>query len=221
MTSGLTAQIRGPQWGSSLQTLQPWAPYFCGHLGSSGQGEAALTPLASLSHAVYCQNFAPSFKESEMNVIAADMCTNARRVRKRWLPKIKSMLPEGVKMYRSVMGASAASLPLDPEFPSAAPQVFEQRIYAERRSDAATIVALRTDAVNVDLSTSANPAFEANEEVDGGGSVIQEVAAPEQLPADGQSSPQAFEQGNTSSSRPQTPVATATRRPEGTYAGTL
>ncbi|KAG7217703.1 hypothetical protein INR49_021218 [Caranx melampygus] len=34
-------------------------------------------------------NFAPNFKESEMNVIAADMCTNARRVRKRWLPKIR------------------------------------------------------------------------------------------------------------------------------------
>lgn len=28
-----------------------------------------------------------------MNVIAADMCTNARRVRKRWLPKIQSLLP--------------------------------------------------------------------------------------------------------------------------------
>ena len=63
---------------------------------------------------VYCQNFAPSFKESEMNVIAADMCTNARRVRKRWLPKIKSMLPEGVEMYRTVMGSSAAGAPLDP-----------------------------------------------------------------------------------------------------------
>lgn len=170
--------------------------------------------------AVYCQNFAPSFKESEMNVIAADMCTNARRVRKRWLPKIKSMLPEGVEMYRTVMGASAASLPLDPEFPPGAAQVFEQRIYAERRSEAATIVALRTDAVNVDLST-ANPAFEASEEADGAGSVIQEVAAPEPLPPDGQSPPQPFEQGSTSSSRPQTPAAAATRRPEGTYAGTL
>uniref|UniRef100_A0ABK0L7G5 NACC family member 2 n=1 Tax=Rattus norvegicus TaxID=10116 RepID=A0ABK0L7G5_RAT len=196
----------------------------CGTGIRSSTSDPSRKPLDSrVLNAVklYCQNFAPSFKESEMNVIAADMCTNARRVRKRWLPKIKSMLPEGVEMYRSVMGASAASLPLDPEFPSAASQVFEQRIYAERRNDAATIVALRTDAVNVDLSTSANPAFEANEEVDGAGSVIQEVAAPEQLPADGQSSPQAFEQGNTSSSRPQTPVATATRRPEGTYAGTL
>nr|XP_054586304.1 nucleus accumbens-associated protein 2 [Nothobranchius furzeri] len=45
---------------------------------------------------LYCQNFAPNFKESEMNVIAADMCTNARRVRKRWLPKIQSLLPDGL-----------------------------------------------------------------------------------------------------------------------------
>uniref|UniRef100_A0A3B5Q4G7 Nucleus accumbens-associated protein 2-like n=1 Tax=Xiphophorus maculatus TaxID=8083 RepID=A0A3B5Q4G7_XIPMA len=46
---------------------------------------------------LYCQNFAPNFKESEMNVIAADMCTNARRVRKRWLPKIQSLLPDGFR----------------------------------------------------------------------------------------------------------------------------
>ena len=45
---------------------------------------------------MYCQNFAPNFKESEMNVIAADMCTNARRVRKRWLPKIQSLLPDSL-----------------------------------------------------------------------------------------------------------------------------
>ncbi|XP_059192221.1 nucleus accumbens-associated protein 2-like [Centropristis striata] len=45
---------------------------------------------------LYCQNFAPNFKESEMNVIAADMCTNARRVRKRWLPKIQSLLPDSI-----------------------------------------------------------------------------------------------------------------------------
>ncbi|XP_029367181.1 nucleus accumbens-associated protein 2-like [Echeneis naucrates] len=53
---------------------------------------------------LYCQNFAPNFKESEMNVIAADMCTNARRVRKRWLPKIQSLLPDGLP-------ASATSQP--------------------------------------------------------------------------------------------------------------
>ncbi|XP_070934706.1 nucleus accumbens-associated protein 2 isoform X3 [Macaca nemestrina] len=195
----------------------------CGTGIRSSTSDPSRKPLDSrVLNAVklYCQNFAPSFKESEMNVIAADMCTNARRVRKRWLPKIKSMLPEGVEMYRTVMGSSAASVPLDPEFPPAAAQVFEQRIYAERRSDAATIVALRTDAVNVDLSTATNPAFDAGEEVDGAGSVIQEVAAPEPLPADGQSPPQPFEQGGGSPSRPQTPAAAA-RRPEGTYAGTL
>ncbi|XP_077416900.1 nucleus accumbens-associated protein 2-like [Vanacampus margaritifer] len=49
---------------------------------------------------LYCQNFGPSFKESEMNVIAADMCTNARRVRKRWLPKIRSLLPRSRKTPR-------------------------------------------------------------------------------------------------------------------------
>ncbi|KAH0509550.1 Nucleus accumbens-associated protein 1 [Microtus ochrogaster] len=45
----------------------------------------------------YCQNFSPNFKESEMNAIAADMCTNARRVvRKSWLPKTKPLhLVEG------------------------------------------------------------------------------------------------------------------------------
>uniref|UniRef100_G3QDR0 NACC family member 2 n=1 Tax=Gorilla gorilla gorilla TaxID=9595 RepID=G3QDR0_GORGO len=192
----------------------------CGTGIRSSTSDPSRKPLDSrVLNAVklYCQNFAPSFKESEMNVIAADMCTNARRVRKRWLPKIKSMLPEGVEMYRTVMGSSAASVPLDPEFPPAAAQVFEQRIYTERRGDAATIVALRTDAVNVDLSAAANPAFDAGEEVDGAGSVIQEVAP---LPADGQSPPQPFEQGGGGPSRPQTPAAAA-RRPEGTYAGTL
>ncbi|XP_019291500.1 nucleus accumbens-associated protein 2 isoform X1 [Panthera pardus] len=194
----------------------------CGTGIRSSTSDPSRKPLDSrVLNAVklYCQNFAPSFKESEMNVIAADMCTNARRVRKRWLPKIKSMLPEGVEMYRTVMGSSAAGPPLDPDFPPAAAQVFEQRIYAERRADAATIVALRTDAVNVDLSAANNPAFEAGEEADGAGSVIQEVAAPEPPPAAAQSPPQPFEQGGTSSSRPQTPAAA--RRQEASYAGTL
>ncbi|XP_007945129.1 nucleus accumbens-associated protein 2 [Orycteropus afer afer] len=196
----------------------------CGTGIRSSTSDPSRKPLDSrVLNAVklYCQNFAPSFKESEMNVIAADMCTNARRVRKRWLPKIKSMLPEGVEMYRTVMGASAASVPLDPDFqPATAAQVFEQRMFAERRGDAAAIVALRTDTVNVDLGavSTANPAFEASEEADGAGSVIQEVAAPEPLPSDGQSPPQPFDQGSTSSSRPETPA----RRPEAaSYAGTL
>ncbi|XP_025715971.1 nucleus accumbens-associated protein 2 [Callorhinus ursinus] len=195
----------------------------CGTGIRSSTSDPSRKPLDSrVLNAVklYCQNFAPSFKESEMNVIAADMCTNARRVRKRWLPKIKSMLPEGVEMYRTVMGSSAAGVPLDPDFPPTAAQVFEQRIYAERRGDAATIVALRTDAVNVDLSAAANPSFDAGEEADGAGSVIQEVAAPEPPPpAAAQSPPASFEQGSASSSRPQTPAAP--RRQEASYAGTL
>ncbi|XP_036095179.1 nucleus accumbens-associated protein 2 isoform X4 [Rousettus aegyptiacus] len=193
----------------------------CGTGIRSSTSDPSRKPLDSrVLNAVklYCQNFAPSFKESEMNVIAADMCTNARRVRKRWLPKIKSMLPEGVEMYRTVMGASAAGLALDPELPPAAAQVLEQRLYAERRGDPAAIVALRTDATNGDLGATANPAFEAGQEADGPGSVIQEVAAPEPLPPDGQGSPQPFEQSSASSSRPQTPAA---RRQEGAYAGTL
>ncbi|XP_038600419.1 nucleus accumbens-associated protein 2 [Tachyglossus aculeatus] len=193
----------------------------CGTGIRSSTSDPSRKPLDSrVLNAVklYCQNFAPSFKESEMNVIAADMCTNARRVRKRWLPKIKSMLPEGMEMYRTVMGATTTNVPLDPEFQPTTAQVFEQRIYAERRSDTGTIVALRTNAVNVDLSNGANPPFEQNEEVEGaGGTVIQEVAGPEPLPSDTQSPPQPFEQGSANTSRPETPV----RRQDGTYGGTL
>lgn len=72
-------------------------------------GAISLSMLLLFSLADYCQNFATSFKESEMNAIAADMCTNARRVvRKSWIPKLKllmaesdaynTFLPEGVKM---------------------------------------------------------------------------------------------------------------------------
>lgn len=168
--------------------------------------------------AVYCQNFAPSFKESEMNVIAADMCTNARRVRKRWLPKIKSMLPEGMEMYRSVMGSTSSSVPLDPDFQPGAAQMFEQRIYAERRGDSGTIVALRTNTVTVDQSNGSSQLFEPSNEPDGsGGSVIQESANTEAMASDSQSTTPPFEQGASSTSRPETPV----RRQEGTYGGTL
>ncbi|XP_030647810.1 nucleus accumbens-associated protein 2 [Chanos chanos] len=90
---------------------------------------------------LYCQNFAPNFKESEMNVIAADMCTNARRVRKRWLPKIKSMLPEGVEAFRSAIilsqsdGGSqpSSALPFEAEFKhiAASNLGLEQHLYSE------------------------------------------------------------------------------------------
>uniref|UniRef100_A0A8C6KI31 Nucleus accumbens associated 1 n=1 Tax=Nothobranchius furzeri TaxID=105023 RepID=A0A8C6KI31_NOTFU len=68
----------------------------------------------------YCQNFAPSFKESEMNAIAADMCTNARRVvRKSWIPKLKllmadsdaysAFLADSVKMEADTLGVEQAA----------------------------------------------------------------------------------------------------------------
>lgn len=54
-----------------------------------------------------------------MNAIAADMCTNARRVvRKSWIPKLKllmaeseaynAFLPDGVKMEDDGLGVDAA-----------------------------------------------------------------------------------------------------------------
>lgn len=63
-----------------------------------------MTEHCTCTHADYCQNFAPNFKESEMNAIAADMCTNARRVvRKSWMPKAKPPLAEG-DSYTSFIG---------------------------------------------------------------------------------------------------------------------
>ncbi|KAM9841086.1 nucleus accumbens-associated protein 2 [Aulostomus maculatus] len=117
----------------------------CGTGIRSSTSDPSRKPLDSrVLNAVklYCQNFNPNFKESEMNVIAADMCTNARRVRKRWLPKIKSMLPDGMEVYRAGMGMGAAvglglalgapqqgvPLPFDPEFKN-----LEQRLYPERK----------------------------------------------------------------------------------------
>ncbi|MBN3284747.1 NACC2 protein, partial [Polyodon spathula] len=71
----------------------------CGTGIRSSTNDPSRKPLDSrVLHAVkfYCQNFAPSFKESEMNAIAADMCTNARRVvRKSWIPKLKLLMGEG------------------------------------------------------------------------------------------------------------------------------
>lgn len=70
----------------------------CGTGIRSSTNDPNRKPLDSrVLHAVkfYCQNFAPSFKESEMNAIAADMCTNARRVvRKSWIPKLKLLMAE-------------------------------------------------------------------------------------------------------------------------------
>ncbi|KAL8174591.1 UNVERIFIED_CONTAM: Nucleus accumbens-associated protein 2, partial [Gekko kuhli] len=192
----------------------------CGTGIRSSTSDPSRKPLDSrVLNAVklYCQNFAPSFKESEMNVIAADMCTNARRVRKRWLPKIKSMLPEGMEMYRSVMGSTTNSVPLDPEFQPSTAQTFEQRIFAERRSDPGTIMALRTNTATVDQSNGSGQLFEPSDDAEGASSVIQESAVPESMASDSQSTTQPFDQGSGSTSRPETPV----RRQEGTYGGTL
>ncbi|NXD27269.1 NACC2 protein, partial [Spelaeornis formosus] len=192
----------------------------CGTGIRSSTSDPSRKPLDSrVLNAVklYCQNFAPSFKDPPMNVIAADMCTNARRVRKPPPPKIKSMLPEGMEMYRSVPPPSTNTVPLEPDFQPAAAHPPEQRIYAERRSDSGTIVALRTNTVNVELSNGSSQSFEQSEDADGAGSVIQEAAATDALASESQSTPQPFEQGSGSSSRPETPV----RRQDGTYGGTL
>ncbi|XP_028319170.1 nucleus accumbens-associated protein 2 [Gouania willdenowi] len=122
----------------------------CGTGIRSSTSDPSRKPLDSrVLNAVklYCQNFNPNFKESEMNVIAADMCTNARRVRKRWLPKIKSMLPDGMEVYRAGMGMGAAvglglamaapqsgvPLPFDPDF-----KTLEQRLYPDRKESLRT-----------------------------------------------------------------------------------
>ncbi|XP_017695429.1 PREDICTED: nucleus accumbens-associated protein 1 [Lepidothrix coronata] len=81
---------------------------------------------------VYCQNFAPDFKESEMNAIAADMCTNARRVvRKSWMPKLKLLMAEGDsytsfindtgKLEPDIMGPEPPFEAGGPEQPEGAP----------------------------------------------------------------------------------------------------
>ncbi|CAL8272982.1 unnamed protein product [Lota lota] len=100
----------------------------CGTGIRSSTNDPSRKPLDNrVLHAVkyYCQNFATSFKESEMNAIAADMCTNARRVvRKSWIPKLKLLMAEsdaysafladGVKMEDDHLGS-------DPTFDPAVP----------------------------------------------------------------------------------------------------
>lgn len=92
-----------------------------------------------------------------MNVIAADMCTNARRVRKRWLPKIKSMLPDGMEVYQGSSTAISAGLsigglplavqmPFESDFKNLLPLGLEQRIYAERKDPMRTHSLLVADA---------------------------------------------------------------------------
>uniref|UniRef100_A0A4W4G5L2 Nucleus accumbens-associated protein 2 n=1 Tax=Electrophorus electricus TaxID=8005 RepID=A0A4W4G5L2_ELEEL len=118
----------------------------CGTGIRSSTSDPSRKPLDSrVLNAVklYCQNFAPNFKESEMNVIAADMCTNARRVRKRWLPKIKSMLPDGMEVYR---GAAAAAVGLGLGLGGTPAGVLDQRLYGERKEPLRTHLQLDGDS---------------------------------------------------------------------------
>ncbi|XP_056289338.1 nucleus accumbens-associated protein 2 [Pseudoliparis swirei] len=150
----------------------------CGTGIRSSTSDPSRKPLDSrVLNAVklYCQNFNPNFKESEMNVIAADMCTNARRVRKRWLPKIKSMLPDGMDVYRAGMGMGAAvglglamaapqpgvALPFEPDF-----KALDQRLYPDRKDP------LRT---HLPLADSSPGCVAAGAEAEGEGEgVVQE-----------------------------------------------
>ncbi|XP_061576623.1 nucleus accumbens-associated protein 1 isoform X1 [Cololabis saira] len=106
----------------------------CGTGIRSSTNDPSRKPLDNrVLHAVkfYCQNFAPSFKESEMNAIAADMCTNARRVvRKSWIPKLKllmadsdaysAFLADSVKMEGDALGAEQGFDPASLEAVAAA-----------------------------------------------------------------------------------------------------
>ncbi|XP_023126738.1 nucleus accumbens-associated protein 1 isoform X3 [Amphiprion ocellaris] len=106
----------------------------CGTGIRSSTNDPSRKPLDNrVLHAVkfYCQNFAPSFKESEMNAIAADMCTNARRVvRKSWIPKLKllmadsdaysAFLADSVKMEADALGAEPGFDPASLEAAAAA-----------------------------------------------------------------------------------------------------
>ncbi|XP_072319899.1 nucleus accumbens-associated protein 1 isoform X2 [Eucyclogobius newberryi] len=83
----------------------------CGTGIRSSTNDPSRKPLDNrVLHAVkfYCQNFAPSFKESEMNAIAADMCTNARRVvRKSWIPKLKLLMADTDAAYSAFLADGA------------------------------------------------------------------------------------------------------------------
>ncbi|XP_035493990.2 nucleus accumbens-associated protein 1 isoform X1 [Scophthalmus maximus] len=106
----------------------------CGTGIRSSTNDPSRKPLDNrVLHAVkfYCQNFAPSFKESEMNAIAADMCTNARRVvRKSWIPKLKllmadsdaysAFLADSVKIEADALGAEQGFDPASLEAVAAA-----------------------------------------------------------------------------------------------------
>ncbi|XP_016102451.1 nucleus accumbens-associated protein 2-like [Sinocyclocheilus grahami] len=146
----------------------------CGTGIRSSTSDPSRKPLDSrVLNAVklYCQNFAPNFKESEMNVIAADMCTNARRVRKRWLPKIQSMLPDGMEVYQGSSVAAGISLgigglpvgvqlPFETDFKNLLPSGLS--LYAERKEAARTHLPL--DGDGPDLPRDGGEETQAEEE---------------------------------------------------------
>lgn len=111
-----------------------------------------------------------------MNVIAADMCTNARRVRKRWLPKIKSMLPDGMEVYQGSSAAAgmglaigglpmAVQMPFESDFKNLLPSGLEQRIYAERKEPMRTHSLLDTDGPDLPAEeTLTRPRLEEEDE---------------------------------------------------------
>lgn len=150
-----------------------------------------------------------------MNVIAADMCTNARRVRKRWLPKIKSMLPDGVEVYRTVSGDAGGGDSFDPGLYGTG-LAFEQNGQAEKRSDPGTVLGERTNPASIDVeSPSSNQSCEQNEMVE---SVIREAAGTNNLAPDTPNTGATFDQDEASSNNRS---ETAMRKLDGTYAGTL
>ncbi len=82
------------------------------------------------------------------------MCTNARRVRKRWLPKIQSMLPDGMEVYQGSSVAAGVSLgigglpvgvqlPFETDFKNLLPSGLS--LYAERKEAARTHLPLDAD----------------------------------------------------------------------------
>ncbi|XP_007898495.1 nucleus accumbens-associated protein 2 [Callorhinchus milii] len=187
----------------------------CGTGIRSSTSDPSRKPLDSrVLNAVklYCQNFAPNFKESEMNVIAADMCTNARRVRKRWLPKIKSMLPDGMEVYRTVIGDTGSGGTLDPELYGTG-QAFEQSALMEKRSDPGSMLGERTNAVTLDVeSPNSSQLCEPSESAE---SVIRETGCT--LAPDAPTLGHAFDQVENSTNSSETPM----RKLDGSYSGTL
>ncbi|XP_062929672.1 nucleus accumbens-associated protein 2-like isoform X2 [Mobula hypostoma] len=190
----------------------------CGTGIRSSTSDPSRKPLDSrVLNAVklYCQNFAPNFKESEMNVIAADMCTNARRVRKRWLPKIKSMLPDGMEVYRTVIGDAGGGDSLDPELYGTG-LAFEQSSQAEKRSDPGTVLSERTNPVSIDVeSPSSNQSCEQTEMAE---SVIREATGTNNLASDTPNTGSTFDEDEASSNNRS---ETAMRKLDGAYAGTV